>query len=135
MLLKTYHFQLSGDARVVVEPSDNSNVINNPDSLKIKISLNNRKRRLSSDASPSPPSYSSSLSPGARPEGGGKRARGVARTRGRARGVGRGEGRGKARGLHDWENSRTWLCGICGLYDPVTAAGATTEWIGCDCNR
>jgi hypothetical protein len=40
-----------------------------------------------------------------------------------------------ARGRHDWENSRTWVCAICDQYDPVQAAGATTEWIGCDCNR
>ena len=113
---------------------------------------------MSSDTPSSSPSYSSSLSPGSRlgdsgsikrwsgegtnslksraNEAGtnGKRGRGV-RTRGRARGRG-GESRGRgARGLHDWENERTWVCAICGQYDPVHAAGATTEWIGCDCNR
>ena len=149
---------LAGDSRVVVGPAENSNVINNQESLKIKI-ITNRKRRMSSDTPSSSPSYSSSLSPGSRVgesgsvkkwsgegtsiknrlhEAGtnGKRGRGV-RTRGRARGrggEGRGGGRG-ARGLHDWENSRTWVCAICGQYDPVAAAGATTEWIGCDCNR
>ena len=41
-------------------------------------------------------------------------------------------------GNHDMENVETWVCAICGRYDPVlTGAGDTntTEWIGCDCNR
>ena len=108
-------------------PSENSNVMNNQDNslkIKIKIGREDRKRRLSSSPT-SPPSYSSSLSPG-RGEGG-KRGRGGMR--------GRGRGKRRGGGIHDWENSRTWVCAICGQYDPVHAAGATTEWIGCDCNR
>ena len=113
----------------MVGGSDHSTVQPVQESLKIKISLGGaRKRRLSSDTPSSSPSYSSSLSPGRGGEGG-KRGRGV-----RKRGGARGRGRGKE-GKHDWENSRTWMCAICGQYDPVQAQGSTTEWIGCDCNR
>ncbi len=47
-------------------------------------------------------------------------------------------------GFHDMENVETWVCAICGCYDPILSsplkaaipeAGATTDWIGCDCNR
>jgi len=74
------------------------------------------------------------------------RGRGRApRLRGRARSRG-GSGvgatrltRDSERGLHDLRNLDTWVCAICGRYDPVLPRGEelenTTEWIGCDCNR
>jgi hypothetical protein len=40
--------------------------------------------------------------------------------------------------MHDMENMETWVCAICGQYDPVLLpldGSTTTEWIGCDCNR
>ena len=42
------------------------------------------------------------------------------------------------KGNHDMENVETWVCAICGRYDPILPVGGeenTTEWIGCDCNR
>jgi len=43
-------------------------------------------------------------------------------------------------GFHDLEDVETWVCAICKCYDPVITSPikddlATTEWIGCDCNR
>ena len=46
-------------------------------------------------------------------------------------------------GFHDLEDVETWVCAICKCYDPVISSPikgsqqelATTEWIGCDCNR
>ena len=38
-------------------------------------------------------------------------------------------------GFHDMANVETWKCAICKQYDPVGPSGATTEWVGCDCNR
>lgn len=46
-------------------------------------------------------------------------------------------------GFHDMTNVETWVCAICQQYDPpisISASAssdnkATTEWIGCDCDR
>lgn len=47
-------------------------------------------------------------------------------------------------GFHDLEDVETWVCAICQCYDPIITSPlkgpgsdilATTEWIGCDCNR
>jgi len=110
----------------VLRQENNSNVI--------KI-VTNRKRRKSSDA----PKYSE-LDDDIRE--GPKRGRGVkarGRSSRRARGGGAGSGRAM-KGLHDMENTTTWVCAICGQYDPILPGsssrdGDTTEWIGCDCNR
>jgi hypothetical protein len=120
--------QESGDSKVntvvsVLRQEHNSNVI--------KI-VTNRKRRSSAEA----PKYSE-LDDDIRE--GPKRGRGV-KARGRSSRRGRG-GSGRAqKGLHDMENTTTWVCAICGQYDPILPGsisrdGDTTEWIGCDCNR
>lgn len=109
----------------VLRQENNSNVI--------KI-VTNRKRRSSAEA----PKYSE-LDDDIRE--GPKRGRGV-KARGRSSRRGRGgTGSGRAlKGLHDLENTTTWVCAICGQYDPILPGsssrdGDTTEWIGCDCNR
>eukprot|EP00096_Caligus_rogercresseyi_P012105 TRINITY_DN4981_c0_g1_i1.p1 TRINITY_DN4981_c0_g1~~TRINITY_DN4981_c0_g1_i1.p1 ORF type:complete len:281 (+),score=38.96 TRINITY_DN4981_c0_g1_i1:149-991(+) len=67
--------------------------------------------------------------------------RGQARTRGRPRGSGLSRGLAKTRptsstGFHDMMNVDTWVCAICGLFDPHgSSKDSKTEWIGCDCNR
>jgi len=115
-----------GDATMsVFMPQDNSNVI--------KI-VTSRKRRSSAEA----PKYSELGDEDLRE--GSKRGRGV-KARGRSSRRGRGAGAGRAlKGLHDLENTTTWVCAICGQYDPILPGGSsrdgdTTEWIGCDCNR
>jgi len=110
----------------VLRQENNSNVI--------KI-VTNRKRRSSAEA----PKYSE-LDDDIRE--GPKRGRGV-KARGRSSRRGRGAGTSTGRvlkGLHDLENTTTWVCAICGQYDPILPGsisrdGDTTEWIGCDCNR
>jgi len=110
----------------VLRQENNSNVI--------KI-VTNRKRRKSSEA----PKYSElddDIREGSK-KGRGAKARG--RSSRRARGGGSGSGRA-LKGLHDLENTTTWVCAICGQYDPILPGGSsrdgdTTEWIGCDCNR
>jgi len=116
--------QRSGDSTMsVLRQADNSNVI------KIV-----RKRRSSAEA----PKYSELGDDDVRE--GTKRGRGV-KARGRSSRRGRGAGVGRAlKGLHDLENTTTWVCAICGQYDPILPGsssrdGDTTEWIGCDCNR
>eukprot|EP00092_Neocalanus_flemingeri_P071742 GFUD01088202.1.p1 GENE.GFUD01088202.1~~GFUD01088202.1.p1 ORF type:complete len:454 (+),score=102.91 GFUD01088202.1:68-1429(+) len=120
--------QRQGDTNTtmsVMRQADNSNVI--------KI-VTNRKRRSSAEA----PKYSELGDDDGRE--GTKRGRGV-KTRGRSSRRGRGTGGGrKLKGLHDLENTTTWVCAICGQYDPIlpgssSGDGDTTEWIGCDCNR
>lgn len=129
----------------IVRPSENSN--------KIKI-VTNRKRRLSTSVRDSSPSLgpvngtgSGSLVPLVRSDVGRvikrqpeeQEQQVVKQGRGGARARGRGGRRGRAtisKGLHDMDNTQTWVCAICAQYDPQTNdPGETTEWIGCDCNR
>ena len=108
----------------ILKPTENSNVI--------KI-VTSRKRRNSLE-------FSNITTKEPRVEGGRGRGKGGAlRTRGRARSRGSSTPRSKDKGWHDLQNVDTWVCAICGQYDPIlpggSELGSTTEWIGCDCNR
>jgi len=117
----------SGEFMSVLRPSENSNVI--------KI-VTSRKRHLSQEGT----SHNSKDARHDTVRGRGRGKGGVLRCRGRG---GRGSGSPRVlkredTGNHDMENVETWVCAICGRYDPIlTGAGDTntTEWIGCDCNR
>lgn len=120
----------------VLRPSETSNVI--------KIVSSRKRRRSSNDAADR---YSNQAAKDAKTEGGGgggsgrgRGKAGVMRARGRvrSRGVSSSPRVGKEKGRHDMRNVETWVCAICGQYDPVLpgdGGGDTTEWIGCDCNR
>ena len=120
----------------VLRPSETSNVI--------KIVSSRKRRRSSNDATDR---YSNQAAKDAKTEGGGgggsgrgRGKAGVMRARGRvrSRGVSSSPRVGKEKGRHDMRNVETWVCAICGQYDPVLpgdGGGDTTEWIGCDCNR
>ncbi|XP_023343043.1 uncharacterized protein LOC111712616 [Eurytemora carolleeae] len=114
----------SGEFMAILKPTEISNVI--------KI-VTSRKRRNSLE-------FSNITTKEPRVEGGRGRGKGGAlRTRGRARSRGSSTPRSKDKGWHDLQNVDTWVCAICGQYDPVlpggSELGSTTEWIGCDCNR
>jgi len=114
----------TGEFMSILRPSEKSNVI--------KI-VSSRKRRSSNDDRPSKEPKTEVGGVGGRGRGKG----GMLRTRGRARSRGLSTPRAKDKGRHDIRNVETWVCAICGQYDPVLPGGGgdTTEWIGCDCNR
>lgn len=110
----------------IVKRENNSNVI--------KI-VTNRKRRSSAEA----PKYSEIDEDRKNMT---KKSRGSVKARGKSSRRARGGGIGarSVKGFHDLENTTTWVCAICGQYDPILPGsscrdGDTTEWIGCDCNR